>query len=181
MSEDGVESFDPRRLRSLFYPDPVVERRSPEFLHQPTRPANRAGTGPLRFSQTEKDLLAMLGEKSRSGLQHTRLAARFGLHRDRRADGVAIALVPAQTESDGRSQVLHHVLQKPQLRAVAILQRILPAGRHDRNRRARMPCHPQENPDRRRRKHRRKFRRGCWRKTHSARNRSRCHRSESVR
>ena len=45
-----------------------------------------------------------------------------GFHRDRRADGVPIALAAAQAESDRRSKILHHVLQKPQLRTVAIFQ-----------------------------------------------------------
>ncbi len=55
-------------------------------------------------------------------MQTARLSARFGFHRNRGADGVAIAVSATETKSDRRRKVLHHILQEAQLRTIAIFQ-----------------------------------------------------------
>ena len=63
-----LEGLDPRRCRAFLDPHAMVERQIGEFLHQSARPANRRAHRTLRCSETEKDILAVLGKKSRSSL-----------------------------------------------------------------------------------------------------------------
>src|SRR5579864_8683731 len=101
----------------------MVERQVAELLHQPAGPADGRTHPAFSLAQTEKHVLTMLRKKSRSGLKHARLATRFSFDRDRRADSITITLYPAQTESNRRREILHQVLQKAQLRRIAVFQK----------------------------------------------------------
>ena len=139
-----------------------------------------ARTGPLASPSPKNTSLLCWDKKSRSRLQHARLAARFGFHRDRGPDGVAIALC---FRADGMRWMEEGLSRRSSKGATAghcDFLGILPAGHHDRNRRGRMTGHLRENPDRRLRKHRKTFHRDCSRRRYCARIRSKCRRNESA-
>ena len=98
-----------------------------------------------------------------------------------RADGIAITLRAAQTKSDRRRQVWHHILQQPQLRRIAIFQKYFLPSIMIEIRQRKGPSILHEIESHHAPRHRKTFRRDCSRKRHSARIRSRCGRRGSVR
>src|SRR5581483_100170 len=104
LSDDGRRLRGPRcgghvferiyskRLSPFLNPDPVIRGNVFNFLHQTTRPANLRSHRTLDVSEPEEDILTMLRQKTGAGLHSSRLLARWGGHRNRRADRIAIAL-----------------------------------------------------------------------------------------
>ncbi len=112
-----LKGFQSRWFRAFFQPDSMIDRQIVQFLHQPTGPSDRSAHRPFRRAQAKEDILAVLREKTRSRLERSRLAARFGLHGDERADRVAIAFVPRRRNAIDGGKFCHDVLQNSQLRA----------------------------------------------------------------
>src|SRR5258705_1162183 len=98
----------------------MVDRKIAKRLHFPTRPANRRSRLALDLAQSKEYFLSVLGKESRSGLKHASLSSRFGFQRHQSADRITITLSTAKSKGDGRVQLLHHVLQKSQLRGIAV-------------------------------------------------------------
>ena len=92
------------------------------LLYQAARPTNRCVHGALGVAEAEEHILAVLGKKAGTGLQHARLAAGAAFNGHGGSDGVAIALGAAQSKCNRRWQIARGVLQQPELRSIAILQ-----------------------------------------------------------
>ena len=167
---------------AFFDPDPVVDRKVVEFLHQPARPADRvARTGPFGSPSPKKTSL-LCWERNPDPACSMRVCGRRPVSTVIAAPIASrLLLSAAQAESDGRRQVPHHILQKPQLRTIAILQKhFLPAVVIEVGEREGAAVFEKVEADRRP-KYRKTFRPDCWRRRHCARSRSRCHRRGSVR
>jgi hypothetical protein len=173
----------PKRLhargrRAFFHPHAVIERQVAKVLHQSARPTDRSGYRSFCATQTEKQFLAVLGEEPGSGLHQQCLATRFRCHRNRRSNGVAIAFLAGEAKRDGRPELRHDVLQKPQCGVRCGSSKTLPPGHHDRSRRAQTIGRPRRSPSPPPRIRRKMSRPDCSCRKCCARNRSRCRRSE---
>ena len=69
-----------------------------QLLHEAARPTNRCLHRARRVAEAEENILAVLGKKAGTGLQHTRLAARAGFNGHGGSDRVTIALGAAQSK-----------------------------------------------------------------------------------
>src|SRR6266849_404606 len=100
----------------------MIEREVAKMLLESARPPDCRCDSPICLSQTKKQFLAVLGQKTRSGLQQASLATPFGFHCDCRSNCVAIAGLAAEAKSDCWPQFRHYIFQNSQLGAVTVLQ-----------------------------------------------------------
>ena len=102
--------------------DAMIRRQFLKDLRQTVWPANAGTHGALRVSQAKEKFLRVLRQKAGTRLQIFGLAMAVCFHGDGRADRIAIALRAAQTKRDGVANVLHGIVQNPELRRGAVFE-----------------------------------------------------------